>query len=369
MVFHKENIILFNSFPAYSDNALQLYEYIENERPDIVKKYKIYWAQSSKDRIPVKLKELNFVSKKSLKGVWLFLHAKYVFSTHIYFSDIPSGTNQCQINLWHGCGYKAITKSDKHNFVGDYTLATSNEYKVIQSRELGIPVDHVLVTGLPKDDRLFNSEDVLVKFNIYRQKYKKIYIWMPTYRKAKFAHEEMDGDMNSFGINTMSEEQITQLNTALQENDYMLIVKPHPMDTLVLQRLNTFSNIKCITNKMLGDKDVQLYDLLSNCDTLLSDYSSVIVDYLILKRPITLVFADAESYKNSRGFVFDNIEEYLPGPIVSNYQQLLDYFLNSEEIDQNFEKKRDYLSDLLQKYHDAYSSRRVCDYFFGKKMK
>ena len=83
-VIRKRKIVLFNSYPAYSDNSKALYEYIINNRPDIAKKYRIIWGQEKGAVIPKDMKqyEIEAVDKKSLRGIFTFLSAKYVFSTH-----------------------------------------------------------------------------------------------------------------------------------------------------------------------------------------------------------------------------------------------------------------------------------------------
>jgi len=53
----------------------------------------------------------------------------------------------------------------------------------------------------------------------------------------------------------------------------------------------------------LEKKQIKLYELIGISDGLLSDYSSVAVDYLLLDRPLGYVLADYNIYKEKRGFV------------------------------------------------------------------
>lgn len=361
----KKNLILFNSFPDYSDNALQLYLYIILNRDDILKKYKIIWTGNGNDSFPEEIKQSNIIRKKSVRGVLLFLRAKYIFNTHNYFSGIKSGNGQIQVNLWHGCGYKKLIDPRYH---GDYTIATSDLYKNIQSAALRIEKDHVIVSGLPRNDLLIDNRNVLDELGIDKKKYNNIVIWMPTYRKAKLGHDGIDGDTDSFGVRSITDTQLDKLNTLLRLRHMLLIVKPHPMDSISLTKLNgNYSNICCITNILLKSREIKLYELISNCDGLLSDYSSVVTDFLILDRPIALVFSDVKQYKNSRGFVFDNIQKYLPGPVISNFDQLMYYFDNYDVVNKKWKNKRKKLSNLFEEYKDGKNSQRVCNYFFGKK--
>lgn len=63
----------------------------------------------------------------------------------------------------------------------------------------------------------------------------------------------------------------------------------------------------------LEKKQIKLYELIGISDGLLSDYSSVAVDYLLLDRPLGYVLADYNIYKEKRGFVFEDPLEYMPG--------------------------------------------------------
>ena len=173
----KENIILFNSFPVYSDNCRALYEYILRNRLDITNKYKIIWSQEKGAFIPKELSHYNIetVDKKSLKGIYAFLSAKYVFMTHGYFPGVKSGNGQAQINLWHGCGYKSITDSDRI-YRGDINVVTSRVYVPIHEKVFDMKQGTVYPTGLPRNDLLFSGREVMSKLGIDKKTYKKIYI-------------------------------------------------------------------------------------------------------------------------------------------------------------------------------------------------
>lgn len=360
----KKNIILFNSYPSFSDNAFALYNCIVQYRKDIADKYRLVWAYPGKEKIPTFIKNAEIVEKKTIKGIWLFLRAKYVISTHGYFIDVHSAKGQVQINLWHGCGYKKITEKDRC-YRGDITLAVSDLYKEIQSVELEIDPKLVLVTGYPRNDFLFYSGNGLGKLGIEKGKYKKTLIWMPTYRKANIGHAEMDGNANSFGLASLDSTTLNNLNDILYKNQYLLIIKPHPMESVELLTTEKYSNILIVTNSLLTDKEINLYCILQETDGLLSDYSSVIIDYLLLDKPIGMVLSDMTEYKDSRGFVFDPVADYFPGPIISNADELVRYISDFDEFSQQWERKRMELKQLFHKFYDGHSSERVCDAIFS----
>ena len=361
-VIPKGNIVIFSSFPSYTDNSYALYKYIIDHRSDIKESYRIYWAEDTIERLPDTIPQKAVFKKRSLAGIWLFFRAKYIISTHGYL-DIESGNGQIQINLWHGCGYKKIPSTHKH-YTGDYTIATSDLYKRIQAEELAIPIKNVWVTGLPRTDELFENNDVLKEFGIEHDKYKKVIIWLPTYRKAK-GDNPKEASKSMYGMWEYTEEQFNDLNRALSESNCIMIIKPHPLDTVGAIKYE-LSNICFIEADDLLQKGVDLYQLLPETDVLLSDYSSVIIDYLLLDKPVGLVCADLDEYSDQRGFVFDNIMDKFPGPRICDFESLISYIQNMETYNNEYLEKRRNLNVMFNEYCDGDSSRRVCDKVFGK---
>jgi CDP-glycerol glycerophosphotransferase (TagB/SpsB family) len=68
-----------------------------------------------------------------------------------------------------------------------------------------------------------------------------------------------------------------------------------------------------------SDADLNAY--LGLCDVLVTDYSSVASDFLLLERPIVLFVPDLEDYTSTRGFALDPTE-YLPGVVTRSADEL-----------------------------------------------
>ena len=364
-LFPKKDLILFNSFPAYSDNSLALFEYIIENRKDITQKYEIIWGQEVKDEIPGHLVKYNIkrVNKKSIKGIWTFLRAKYIFSTHGYFPDAKSGNGQMQINLWHGCGYKTMPVQDRC-YIGDRLVVTSELFRGIESKNFGMSIDTILPLGYPRNDWLFNKgklSNIIPDYNDYQ----KILIWLPTYRKSEKGHIGTDGNEKSFVVGNLSHKEFNKLDAFLSEKKYLMIIKPHPMDAQKMQSCSGLTNIQVINNCDLASHGITLYEIMSDTDALISDYSSVVVDYLLLNKPIIMALSDMKEYKEKRGFDFDPLEDYFPGPIVSDMEGLIERISELDVIDTSWANKRKELLHLFQNHIDNNSSKRICEYFFG----
>ena len=133
----------------------------------------------------------------------------------------------------------------------------------------------------------------------------------------------------------------------------MLIIKLHPLDILQTKDIGSYSNILILKNDNFEQR--YMYSLLAHCDYLLSDFSSVVVDYEILNRPIGIVANDYEKYRNSRGVT--NIK--IPGKPIKDKGQLYDFiisFSNSTLPLQDYDR-------YYNLFKDDKSTQRLLRYF------
>ncbi|WP_306540685.1 CDP-glycerol glycerophosphotransferase family protein, partial [Dysgonomonas sp.] len=136
------------------------------------------------------------------------------------------------------------------------------------------------------------------------------------------------------------------------------LIKLHPYDN-VQPELRKYSNLIVLPHKIIQEFNLQLYHLLYHADALITDYSSVFCDYLLLDRPIAFNVDDIDDYRNNRGFIFENPLDYMPGYIVKNESDL-DVFLNniSEGIDISKETRHK-LFNVYNTYKDGNNSKRL----------
>ena len=110
---------------------------------------------------------------------------------------------------------------------------------------------------------------------------------------------------------------------------------------------------------MLTAWDGPLYPLVGRADALLTDYSSVYIDYLLLDRPIGFVTDDWDAYRNSRGFVFDDPRAVMPGPFLTDYAELTTFLSDVASGNDPFQDRRRTLADRFHTYADGQSCERV----------
>ena len=378
-----ENIIVFRSGPMpsqyvkgtdFADNSRALFEYMVDNGYN--KKYELIWlVKNPNDYDEIKIDNVKFLSfdwdKSTIpeerdeyyRAICL---AKYMFFTDSYGFALNSRSDQVRIQLWHGCGFKTRTNFGRCEHRYDYTTVVSPLYKEIHKEIYGLRDDQVLVTGYAKHDWLYKPYDKNMSEILGIKEAKKYIFWLPTFR---IADDKLD-NLNQYEINpetglpiVENESSFLKVNGLLADLDMVMIIKLHPIqkNNLVLDK--EYSNIRIMRNQELAEKDLIINRLLASSDALISDYSSVAVDYLNLNRPVAFTLDDVEEYENSRGFVFDNIKEMLPGKEIYSVDDLCDYLKEvAEGIDSEYKKRNDITSKLL-KYRDENNCRRICEAF------
>ena len=222
----------------------------------------------------------------------------------------------------------------------------------------------VLITGQPRNDAFFNNNkinEVNSILEIDLNKYSKIIFYIPTFRNGI---GRTDGIINTNNLINLAEYDENSLNDFLVKNNYLLVAKLHPLEESSID-MKEQTNIKILDSKNMLDYQIILNEILNLSDILITDYSSVYFDYLILDKPILFTNIDEAEYMKNRGFVFDNPDFWRPGPKVNN----IDDFIKEIEIlinDSNYYKReRDEVNSLVNIYKDNKSSERIFNNIFN----
>ena len=374
-----QNKIIFRSGLAryvpgfdFSDNAKALFDYmLENEYN---KEYKLIWyvhdpkEYSSYDNI----KNVKFISyeweksKKIKDNIQYFYNlctAKYLFFTDTHFWLRYCNKAQVRVNLWHGCGFKdRKTKNGPCGRNYDYMTVNSPMYADIHAEEFGVERKKIIDTGLAKQDLLFCPPNEKLCELLHVAEASKYVFWLPTFRMAAEGLErlneyELDSETGLPIIDTI--ERAKELNAFLEKQDLTLIIKLHPVQkNSIISHLN-LSRISMLENRDIAQMGIQINTLLSKADALISDYSSVAVDYMILDRPIAFILEDVEQYQKSRGFVFENIYDYLPGAELYTYEDLKKFIFEIANNQDSTKEKRRELIKKMHSHQDGNSCSRI----------
>ncbi len=354
----KREVAVIWGWPDHEDSVIAVEQALQSSAVETV----MVLMTNPNDVPPWKLGSKSVcVKKDSLRGWWWFCKARYVFFTHRCFMYMFP-PNVVSVNIWHGMPIKRIGRmlEGTKGISSDYTLATSPFWAEIMDRSMR-PKQPSLTCGLPRNDRLFSDRgEVFEKLGIAPQL--RLLAWLPTFRHS--VRGEIRHDGTEYGnIFEMPGIEPAMLNDFLAARDTVMVVKPHPM--AAFDRLQTWSHLKIVDNDWLHARKLSLYEFLGASDALISDISSVVVDYLLLDRPIIHAFPDLDAYRDSRGFSMEPITDYFMGPVATDAAGLF------REIDQvlagrdNAADKRKHMRELSHTYHDDNATKRLLEIVLG----
>jgi hypothetical protein len=248
--------------------------------------------------------------KASAGGVWHYLRAEAVFFTHgLYGSPRPCRRKPI-VNLWHGDGPKATRPGNAAGSLvpSTYLVAGTTLFGEHKAAAFEIPPERLLVTGNPRTDQLWQQpapgalEDLGITGDFV--------LWMPTFRRTRPIGAVRRWSETSGSKTDDRPELLQPLLSGLRERGVQLVVKPHPMDA----DRRDWEGAHAISETDLVRAGVNLYSLLGASSGLVTDYSSVWVDYLLLDRPLAFLLPDHHSY--TRALVPSDVLDWLPGELV-----------------------------------------------------
>lgn len=314
-------------WPDGEDSVIALEQALQSSR---VQRVVLLVSEPEKEASWITGPKTIVVRKNSTSGFLWFCLARYVFFTHPCFTrDFPPDV--VAVNIWHGMPVKRIgwMLEGDEGIACSHTLATSRFWAGIMERAME-PRGDVLPIGLPRNDRLFsNRDEVFEKLGLPIDR--KLLAWLPTYRKSARGLPREDG-IEAGNVFEMPDVNPDELNTWLKSRNAVLVVKPHPMAARDTSR--SWSNLLIVDEAWLRERRLSLYELLGATDLLISDISSVVIDYLLLDRPVIHAFADRQAYASSRGFSVEPIDAFFAGPLAGDSRELcnaIDRVLSGED--------------------------------------
>lgn len=328
--------MFFVSLPSYSDNAKVLYQYIRRKDPKPGRTYVWYLEPAAQKprKIPADTRFLQRTTKDiPLAVLRELLTSRYVFFTHGGpIRGVQKREGQTFVNLWHGCGYKDTSSSEPYTKENPFDLALVPGPVFVDTKTAywGCPPEAILPIGYPRYDLLLRGGKRTADFAAkLRGDADKLIFWMPTFRNTesgKYAEGKLFRDYDLPLLS--SEEELLKLDRVLGENSQKLVIKRHPMQLKYSSEGRTLENIRFLGNEDLEKAGVELYALLHEADALVSDYSSVSVDFLLLDRPMAFALEDFEAYKTARGFVFEDPLRYMPGHHLYGFEDFYTFLTN-----------------------------------------
>ncbi len=347
----------------FADNPKYFYNYV-----NIEKDIKPIWLSKNKNLISkLNAKGLLAFHTYSFLGIWYSSRASVGVVSH---GLVDLNRYACArmkiVQTWHGIPMKPVLLSDKKEhaikkrkillkmmfffpflkkeLLFDRSLiicSSSSHVKELFRKVFGnrSPLYNV---GFPRLDGLFktvNNNLICKEIISFKREGYQVGVYMPTYRrKGEF-------DIISFLVKNKS-----KIEYQLIESKSILYLKVHPFDYFKIKDTFDSELIRIISNEEINN---DIYEILECFDFLVSDYSSIVFDFLVLVKPIYLLVPDRESYISSNGdFVYDYLSIDLP--VVKSWTELLLLIQNKREIKN--------LENISSKYHlnkDGNNSERL----------
>ncbi len=358
-----KNIIIFESNPDFSDNTYYFFKYLVEEK-NIQSEYKLVWFVKNNESKCTNLCGADIVCVnqhsdsifEKFKRIYYNAKAKYIIDCNecIYkYSD-----KQIKVYLTHGMPIKNVEMYLRDCFQNsDFVPVTSSFYK--EYFEKICNRDIYKVCGFPRNEILYSQKNSGIA------KEDKFIIWMPTYRQHSNPENLKIANIFPLGIPVLkSQEDCSKLNECLKQLNMKLLFRPHPVQDLSILNLEKYSNIILADDFYLKEKNIQLYDLLAMSNALITDYSSVYVDYYVLNRPIGLTLEDYDEYTTKWPLIFDNPNDYLIGCKMNDVDDMIKFVKDVADGIDEYETKRSSICDLYNEIAEPIACKLIYDSVF-----
>jgi len=342
----------------YNGNSKFLFEYVNENHPEI----RAVWITKNEKTLKlIKEKGFEVYKMNSLNAHVLSLRASVCIVSHSVFSDLNLFiTRKTKIvQLWHGTplkrihydagfGVKSLSLKDKllmtffphlnEELKEDFSVLTapSLEAKEKFSSAFHLEENRIKITGYPRNDGLFDG--IKSKYGNFSG------IYLPTFRD--------NSEFDIFGYDF----DLSKIENTLTRLDIDLYIQVHPYDDInnkTLEKIQLDSDhIHCVTFD-------DLYSNLKYFDFLITDYSSVYFDYLLLERPIIFAPFDYENYTKGDRELYYDYPKVTPGPKAKNWNDLIFFIEEAKVNPDKYSKDILNIKNMFNEYSDGNNSQRV----------
>ena len=352
---------------GYLDNTRYFYEYVTEKFPEI----DVRWLTDNKDvykRLEAEGKPVCMTGTE--ESVWLLSHAEIAVTDHFAMSDYKAlkGFNDKTkiVQLWHGVGFKSMGDANGIRNTTERGVQYSNDILVNENdgfftkikkkikyffmapfRELfekyflfvcpgqeridmiadvwHIPHENCFMAGHPRDLPVYSAERQTNPIKI---------MYAPTYR---FNYNREKAMVQEF---LDSAPQIQKLMEEVN-GEFCLRMHPHTWRNYS----NNITKVLKKYDRIYRDEEKDVYNSIGTYSVVISDYSSIALDFALLDRPVIFHGQDYDWFvENEAGFNLD-FPNVIPGPMTANWEETLE---KVSEYIKNPEKDADLREEKLK---------------------
>jgi len=302
-----------------------------------------------------------FAEKNSAQGRLHYLTAGTVFTTHPVYRAHASTGNQRVVYIGHG---EPLTKSSGY-WLGEeaigatVALASSTVGRAFRCVQHGLRPQQVLLVGAPRNDRLLRTDRERMRQAVagwLPGETETLFAWLPTFRG------DISGGLDGVDLATgtpLDLEGLRNVDRWLAANRAAILLKPHRRSSS--DPTGGFERIRTIDEDDLSAAGHSLSSVLAAADCLITDASSIWVDFLLLGRPLICCFPDLDEYRETRGLNLEPYDAWFPGPLVANADGLLEEMAQVAGGADPYAERREWLTRTLHAHRDGKASARLLD--------
>lgn len=358
------NAILFLGWgESQRENESALMEYLLNN--GYGNKYKIIWQSDDFGHDETKVKTITkavLERKTTFKEIWKYYYAHLTSKYLVWENHDALLHRKGQILVYLNHGTPPIKETKKTIVITPavtYACCPSENVKEIVAEQYSINKNKLLITGSPRFDHLYEKERVVDDF--VKGDFDKIILWVPTFRQHNILRGRIDSKcVFPYGIPVISDQNdFDMINDYLRKNRVALLIKPHPLQDLSVLHVTETSNIFLLEQEELDKKGIGVNYILKDVDAMITDYSTIAFDFMLLDRMIAYTIDDMEDY--SIGFATENPLQFMPGKYIKTIDEFLEFIKDVVMEKDDYSIERNILKDKIHKYQDADNCRRLVE--------
>lgn len=357
----RRDYVFFESFRGRqcSDSPLAISEELYRVHPDIGQ----IWSYSNMRA----MNDIPSYSTKVKRGSWSYFYAigraKYWVDNFGIDPELAKPEQTVYLQTWHGTPIKrlffdspkvrkaSVSAQDKYKSANRRwdLLVSQSQYYNDTLASGSMTEAEILMTGLPRNDYLAKAGILDVKTlrkSLAVTPERRVALYMPTYRDPK--------DHNNQFVELAGDDVAREL-----QNDWLLLSRQHyyrraakvgSAQAAFLRDVSTYSRVE---------------ELMVASDLLISDFSSAIFDYSILKKPIIFYVPDLDFYQKVSPKTYIDLKSIAPGPIAETKEEVVELLKAFDDW------KFDYVDDLenfrqsFAPYDDGSAAQRVVERVWG----
>ena len=354
----REKIVFLNyDGKGYGDNS----KYIAEEILRRNLPYKLVWLVRRDAFVPEPIRKVGLLGNR---GFYELSTAKVIVNN--CKSNLPADfrkkKNQFYLQTWHGdfalkfiekeietvlsASYLASTKAD--SAITDAVVTGSRSFSTIVKDSFWLPEKcAILEYGVPRNDLYFRGEafkaDLKKRMGFSVED--RILLYAPTFRDK--------GETDCYNLD------FERLHDALCRKtggSWKVVVRLHPNITRLAGRFHYGNSI--VNGSTYPDQQ----ELCMVSDCLITDYSSIMGDFLLMRKPVFLYVPDLERYAGQdTGRGLRDLFYKLPMTFCRT-QEELEAQIAGFDLESFTRDSQAYLQENYQSFDDGHAAERVVDY-------